>query len=106
VLIKRHFYAVSHSQGSQKMVFMAGNASTGSPYYNVTFNSAGSAVFAPYQNAFSGVLGIFTMGAAISGTQGSDRVCNGNWLDSLINFAFLGTTVTPVLNGYKPTTHI
>jgi hypothetical protein len=85
-----NFYVVSHSQGSQQMMFMAGNATPNSPYYNVAFNGSGNAVSAPYESAFNNVLGIFTLGGAISGTQGSDRVCNGNWLDSLINVAFLG----------------
>jgi hypothetical protein len=85
-----NFYVVSHSQGSQQMMFMSGNATSGSPYYNTAFSRAGTAVSVPYANAFNDVLGVFTMGGAIGGTEGSDRVCNGSWLDALINFAFLG----------------
>jgi hypothetical protein len=85
-----NFYVVSHSQGAQQMVFMAGNAAVGSPYYNTAFNAAGSAVSVPYTSAFQDILAIFTLGGAMSGTEGSDRVCNGSWTDSLINAAFLG----------------
>jgi hypothetical protein len=84
------FWVVSHSQGAQQMTFMSGNAASGSPYYNTAFNSAGSVVSVPYTEAFNGILGVFTLGGAIGGTEGADRVCNGNWLDSLINAAFLG----------------
>ncbi len=84
------FWVVSHSQGAQQMVFMSGNAISGSPYYNTAFNSSGSGVTVPFESAFEDVLGIFTLGGAMGGTEGSDRVCNGNWLDSLINLAFLG----------------
>jgi hypothetical protein len=84
------FWVVSHSQGAQQMTFISGNAISGSPYYNTAFNANGNAVSVNYQNAMSGILGVFTTGGAISGTEGADRVCNGNWLDSLINAAFLG----------------
>ncbi len=84
------FWVVSHSQGSQQMTFISGNAISGSPYYNTAFNANGSAVSVDYKNAMNGILGVFTTGGAISGTEGADRVCNGNWLDSLINAAFLG----------------
>ena len=84
------FWVVSHSQGAQQMVFMSGNAISGSPYFNTAFNSAGSAVSVPYDDAFEDVLGIFTLGGAIGGTEGSDRVCNGSWLDSLLNVLFVG----------------
>ncbi len=83
------FWVVSHSQGSQQMMFISGNAISGSPYYNTAFTSSGS-VSVDYSGAMNGVLGIFTLGGAITGTEGADRVCNGNWLDSLINMAFLG----------------
>ncbi len=85
-----NFFVVSHSQGALQMVFMSGNAAPGSPYYNTAFNAAGNAVSVPYQEAFENVLAILTLGGAMSGTEGADRVCNGNWLDSLINAAFLG----------------
>jgi hypothetical protein len=90
-----NFWVISHSQGAQQMIFMAGNASAGSPYYNTAFNAAGSAVDVPYKAAFDNVLAIFTLGGAIGGTEGSDRVCNGSWLDSLINAAFLGQNCNP-----------
>jgi len=83
------FWVVSHSQGSQEMMWISGNAVSGSPYYNTAF-SASSAVSVDYAGAMNGVLGIFTMGGAITGTEGADRVCNGNWLDGIINAAFLG----------------
>ncbi len=89
------FYVVSHSQGAQQMIFMAGNAVSGSPYYNTAFTASGSAKSVPYNQAFQGVLGIFTMGGAMGGTEGADRVCNGNWLDALINMAFLGKDCNP-----------
>ncbi len=84
------FWVVSHSQGAQEMVFMAGNAISGSPYYNTAFDASGATVSVPYQSAFENILGIFTMGGAMGGTEGSDRVCNGSWLDDLANMAFLG----------------
>jgi hypothetical protein len=90
-----NFWVVSHSQGAQQMVFMSGNAASGAPYYNTAFRADGSAVSVPYQEAFKDVLGIFTLGGAIGGTEGADRVCNGNWLDSLINMAFLGKDCNP-----------
>ena len=88
------FWVVSHSQGAQQMMFIAGNAIAGSPNYNTTQTSTGTATV-NFDTAMSGVLGIFTMGGAITGTEGSDRVCNGNWLDSLINAAFLGKDCNP-----------
>jgi len=84
------FWVVSHSQGAQQMTFISGNAASGSPYYNTAFNSAGSAVATPYSTAMQNILGVFTLGGAIGGTEGADRVCNGNWLDALVNVAFLG----------------
>lgn len=89
------FYVVSHSQGAQQMVYMAGNALSGSPYYNTAFKADGSTVSVPYDQAFDGILSIFTMGGAMGGTEGSDRVCNGTWLDSLVNMAFLGKDCNP-----------
>jgi len=83
------FWVVSHSQGSQEMMWISGNAVSGSPYYNTAF-SASSAVTVDYASAMNGVLGVFTMGGALTGTEGADRVCNGNWLDGIINAAFLG----------------
>ena len=41
------------------------------------------------------VRGIFGLGGAIGGTEGADRVCNGNWLDALLNRAFLGRNCNP-----------
>lgn len=84
-----NFWVVSHSQGAQQMMWISGNAVSGSPYYNTSFNNAG-AVSVNYASAMNGILGVFTLGGAITGTEGADRVCNGNWLDSLINAAFLG----------------
>lgn len=89
------FWVVSHSQGAQQMIFMAGNAVSGAPYYNTSFTASGSAKSVPYSDAFDGILGIFTMGGAMGGTEGADRVCNGNWLDALINMAFLGKDCNP-----------
>lgn len=88
------FYVVSHSQGAQQMMFMSGNAISGSPYYNTAFNNAG-AVTVDYASAFANVLAIFTTGGAIGGTEGADRLCNGSWLDSLINAAFLSKDCNP-----------
>ncbi len=84
------FYVVSHSQGALQMVFMSGNAVAGSPYYNTAFDAAGNSVNVPYEEAFKDILAIMTLGGAMSGTEGADRLCNGNWLDSLINASFLG----------------
>jgi len=84
-----NFWVISHSQGAPEMIWISGNAISGSPYYNTAFG-ASSAVSVDYASAMNGVLGIFTLGGAISGTEGADRVCNGNWLDSIINAAFLG----------------
>jgi hypothetical protein len=89
-----NFWVVSHSQGAQQMMFIAGNAIAGSPNYNTAYGSSGG-VSVNYDGAISGILGIFTLGGAITGTEGSDRVCNGNWLDALINFAFLGQDCNP-----------
>ncbi|GAA3919081.1 hypothetical protein [Litoribacillus peritrichatus] len=89
------FYVVAHSQGAQQMIFMAGNATAGSPYFNTAFNADGSTTTVPYDEAFQDVLGIFTLGGAMGGTEGSDRVCNGSWLDSLVNMAFLGKDCNP-----------
>lgn len=89
------FWVVSHSQGAQQMVFMSGNAIAGSPYYNTAFDANGNSVSVDYQSAFENINGIFTLGGAIGGTEGADRLCNGNWLDSLINAAFLGKDCNP-----------
>lgn len=83
------FWIVSHSQGAQQMMFISGNAVSGSPNYNTAYTNIRS-VSVDYSGAMNGVLGIFTLGGAITGTEGADRVCNGNWLDALINMAFLG----------------
>lgn len=84
-----NFWVVSHSQGAQQMMFIAGNAVSGSPSYNTAYTSSGTTTV-NYESAMSGVLGVFTLGGAITGTEGADRVCNGSWLDALINAAFLG----------------
>ena len=83
------FWVVSHSQGATEMMYIAGNALAGSPNYNTAYTPSGG-VSVNFDAAMSGLAGIFTLGGAIGGTEGADRVCNGNWLDSLINFAFLG----------------
>ena len=84
-----NFWVVSHSQGAQQMMWIAGNAISGSPYYNTAYTASGTKSV-NYQSAMNGILGVFTLGGAITGTEGADRVCNGNWLDALINAAFLG----------------
>lgn len=89
------FWVVSHSQGAQQMVFMAGNATSGSPYYNTAFTASGSAKTVPYSQAFDGILGIFALGGAMGGTEGADRVCNGSWTDDVINLLFLGRDCNP-----------
>lgn len=89
------FYVVSHSQGAQQMVYMSGNATVGSPSYNTTWDADGNRYTVDFESAFDNILSIFTLGGAIGGTEGSDRVCNGNWLDSLINVAFLGKDCNP-----------
>lgn len=83
------FWVVSHSQGAAQMMYIAGNALPGSPNYNTAY-TASSGVTVDFESAITGIAGIFTLGGAITGTEGADRVCNGNWLDALINFAFLG----------------
>lgn len=83
------FWVVSHSQGATQMMFIAGNALAGSPNYNTAYGANGS-VTVDYGSAINGIAGIFTLGGAITGTEGADRLCNGNWFDALINFAFLG----------------
>ena len=83
------FWVVSHSQGAAEMMYIAGNAIAGSPNYNTAY-TASSGVSVNFDQAINGIAGIFTLGGAITGTEGADRVCNGNWLDALINFAFLG----------------
>ena len=83
------FYVVAHSQGALQMVYMSGNALPGSPNYNTTW-TANETLTVDFESAFTNIDAIFTLGGAISGTEGADRVCNGNWLDSLINAAFLG----------------
>ena len=89
-----NFWVVSHSQGAQQMMYIAGNALAGSPNYNTAYAASGS-VNVDFDGAISGISGIFTMGGAITGTEGADRLCNGNWLDSLINLAFLGKDCNP-----------
>ncbi len=89
-----NFWVVSHSQGAQQMMFIAGNSISGSPNYNTAY-TASSSVSVSYSSAMSGILGVFTLGGAITGTEGADRICNGNWLDALINFAFLGRDCNP-----------
>jgi len=83
------FWVVSHSQGALEMMYMAGNAIAGSPYYNKTWVDGGTKTVR-FDQALSGVWGIFTLGGAISGTEGADRVCDGNWFDDLVNFTILG----------------
>lgn len=126
------FWVVAHSQGATQMVYIAGNAVPGSPYYNraytqmdsntetrsreectsswwggescetitETVNVAGldegSAVSVDFDSAISGIAAIITTGGAITGTEGADRVCNGNWFDNAINDAFLGKTCSGV----------
>ena len=89
-----NFWIISHSQGAQQMMFIAGNAVSGSPNYNTAY-TATSSVSVSYSSAMNGVLGIFALGGAITGTEGADRICNGNWLDALINVAFLGRDCNP-----------
>ena len=67
-MITDHIIKLGHSQGAQKMVFMAVSAISGSPYYHTAFNAAGATVSLPYSSAFQGIPGIFTMGC----TEGSD----------------------------------
>jgi len=88
------FWVVSHSQGAQQMMYLSGNALSGSPNYNTAYTSSGS-VSVDFNQAIVGIAGIFTLGGAITGTEGADRVCNGNFLDSLINLAFLGQDCNP-----------
>ena len=77
------FWVISHSQGGAEMMWIAGNAVSGSPYYNTAFTASGSTSVS-YSSAMSGVLGIFTLGGAITGTEAADRACNGSFLDSII----------------------
>lgn len=88
------FWVVSHSQGAQQMMYLAGNAISGSPNYNTAY-TASSGVSVDFDAAVNGIAGIFTMGGAITGTEGADRVCNGNWVDYLVNLAFLGKDCNP-----------
>ena len=88
------FWVVSHSQGATQMMYISGNALAGSPNYNTAYTASGG-VSVDFNAAISGIAGIFTLGGAIGGTEGADRVCNGNWLDSLINAAFLGQNCNP-----------
>ena len=88
------FWVVAHSQGATQMMYMAGNSIPGSPHYNQSFTASGPVV-ADFDTAINGLAGIFTLGGAISGTEGADRVCNGDWFDSLINLAFLGQNCNP-----------
>jgi hypothetical protein len=83
------FWVVSHSQGAPEMMYIAGNALPGSPNYNTAY-TASSGVSVNFNQAISGIAGIFTLGGAINGTEGADRVCNGNWFDNLVNLAILG----------------
>ena len=98
------FYVVSHSQGAAEMMYISGNAVSGSPYYNRAYaqmdttnsNQAGlsssNEVVVDFDSAMDSIVAIFTIGGAITGTEGADRVCDGNWLDGIINAAFLGKT--------------
>jgi len=89
-----NFWIVSHSQGAQQMMYIAGNAISGSPNYNTAYGNNGG-VNVSFSSAMNGILGVFTLGGAITGTEGADRICNGNWLDALINVAFLGKDCNP-----------
>jgi hypothetical protein len=84
-----NFWVVSHSQGAQQMMYIAGNAISGSPHYNTAYTASGAKTVS-FNSAMSGILGVFTLGGAITGTEGADRVCNGSWLDSAINALFVG----------------
>ncbi|MFC6634582.1 hypothetical protein [Microbulbifer taiwanensis] len=126
------FWVVAHSQGATQMVYIAGNAVPGSPYYNRAYSQMdsstetrtseacttswwggkncetvtetvnvagldeGNAVTVDFDGAIDGVAAILTTGGAITGTEGADRVCNGNWFDNAINDAFLGKSCAGV----------
>jgi len=77
------FWVVSHSQGGAEMMWIAGNAVSGSPYYNTAFGES-SSVTVDYDSAMNGINGILSVGGAITGTEGADRVCNGSWTDAII----------------------
>ncbi|WP_444941000.1 hypothetical protein ACJJI3_22640 [Microbulbifer sp. ZKSA004] len=119
------FYVIAHSQGATQMMYLAGNAVPGSPYYNRAYNQLDSntvtetskvctgswfwkscktktetvnvaglndsyAVEVDFDTAISGIAAIFTTGGAITGTEGVDRLCNGSWIEDLINDWFIG----------------
>jgi len=78
------FFVIAHSQGGPEMMYIAGNAVTGSPSYNTAYNSSGTGVSVDFDSAVSDIEAIFTMGGSITGTEGADRICNGSWIEYLI----------------------
>jgi len=78
------FFVVAHSQGGPEMMYIAGNAVTGSPSYNTAYNSSGTSVTVDFDAAMTDIEAIFTMGGSITGTQGADRICNGSWVEYVI----------------------
>ncbi|WP_444930102.1 hypothetical protein ACJJIF_20410 [Microbulbifer sp. SSSA002] len=125
------FYVIAHSQGATQMMYLAGNAVEGSPYYNRAYNQYDSntetttsevcsgswfwkscktetetvnvaglnddyAVEVDFDSAINGIAAIFTTGGAITGTEGVDRLCNGSWVEDLINDWFIGRECSAV----------
>jgi len=78
------FFVIAHSQGGPEMMYIAGNAITGSPSYNTAYNSSSNAVTVDFESAMDNVEAIFSMGGSITGTEGADRICNGSWIEYLI----------------------
>ena len=78
------FFVIAHSQGGPEMMYISGNAITGSPSYNTAYNSSGNAVSVDFESAMENIEAIFSMGGSITGTEGADRICNGSWIEYLV----------------------
>jgi len=78
------FFVIAHSQGGPEMMYIAGNAITGSPSYNTAYDSSSNGVTVDFESAMTGIEAIFTMGGSITGTEGADRICNGSWIEYIV----------------------
>ncbi|WP_444902890.1 hypothetical protein ACJJIU_13360 [Microbulbifer sp. CnH-101-E] len=54
------------------------------------------AVEVDFDKAMNGIAAIFTTGGAITGTEFVDRLCNGSWIESVVNDLFIGRECSAV----------
>lgn len=77
------FVVVAHSMGGPVMRYIDGNAVAGSPNYNTVYGA--TAQTANFSGAMAGVASIQTVGGAMRGTEGANRVCNPSLFDAFVN---------------------